>query len=76
MSETPEANTSTPGMQEIQEVIGELEQYRERIVNETLEMAKKVKMPKAKAMAQLENHPELSRIDEALKELRSQQPTA
>lgn len=76
MSETVEANNSAPTTQEIEEVIKELEQYRERIVNETIEMAKKVKMPKKKVMANLEQHPELSRIDEALKELRSQQPTS
>lgn len=76
MSETIEANTSVPTTQEIEEVIKGLEQYRERIVNETIEAAKKVKMSKAKVMAKLEKHPDLSRIDQALKELRLQQPTA
>lgn len=84
MSETVETNTATTTTQEqeIEEVIKGLEQYRERIVNETLEHAKKVKIPKAKAMAKLEKHPELSKIDQALNELRSatqhetQQPTA
>ncbi len=83
MSETLEANTETPTTQEqeIEEIITGLEQYRERIVNETLEHAKKVKIPKAKVMAKLEQHPELSKIDAALKDLRSatqnqsQQPT-
>lgn len=41
MSETIEANTSTPKAQEIEEVITGLEQYRERIVNDTIETAKK-----------------------------------
>ncbi|MGD1809762.1 acetyltransferase [Dapis sp. BLCC M126] len=84
MSETLEANTatSTTQEQEIEEVIKGLEQYRERIVNEALEHAKKVKIPKAKVMAKLEQHPELSKIDQALNQLRSatqnqtQQPTA
>ena len=73
MSETLKANTSVPTTQEkeIEEVIKGLEQYRERIINETLEQAKKVKIPKAKAMANLEQHPELSKIDQALNELRS-----
>ncbi|MGB3514068.1 MAG: acetyltransferase [Microcoleaceae cyanobacterium] len=76
MTGTVEANNSAPTTEEIEEVIKELEQYRERIVNDTIEMAKKVKMPKAKVMANLEQNPELSRIDGALKELRSQQPTS
>ncbi|MCL2931673.1 MAG: acetyltransferase [Trichodesmium sp. MAG_R03] len=73
MSETSEANTSEPTTQEqeIEEIIKGLEQYRERIINETLEHAKKVKIPKAKVMAKLEQHPELSKIDQALNELRS-----
>ncbi|MGD1712193.1 acetyltransferase [Dapis sp. BLCC M172] len=83
MSETLEANTETAKTQEqeIEEVIKGLEQYRERIVNETLEHAKKVKMPKAKVMAKLEQHPELSKIDGYLNQLRpttenqTQQPT-
>ena len=83
MSETLEANTATAKTQEqeIEEVITGLEQYRERIINDTLEHAKKVKIPKAKVMAKLEQHPELSKIDKALNELRSatqnptQQPT-
>ena len=73
MSETLEANTATPKTQEqeIEEVIRGLEQYKERIVNETLEHAKKVKIPKAKVMAKLEEHPELSKINGALNQLRS-----
>lgn len=79
MSETSEPTTQE---QEIEEVIKGLEQYRERIINTTLEHAKKVKIPKAKVMAKLEQHPELSKIDQALNELRSatqyqtQQPRA
>ncbi len=84
MSETLEVNTATPKTQEqeIEEVIKGLEQYRERIVNETLEHAKKAKISKAQVMANLEQHPELSKIDQALNQLRpstenpTQQPTA
>jgi len=79
MSETSEPTTQE---QEIEEIIKGLEQYRERIINETLKHGKKVKIPKAKVMAKLEQHPELSKIDQALNELRSstqyqtQQPRA
>ncbi|AFZ03848.1 hypothetical protein [Calothrix sp. PCC 6303] len=64
---------SPPTSQEIAEVITELEEYRERLVNETMETAKKAKMMKATAMAQLE--PELATIDAALENLKQQQAT-
>ncbi|MEG4862990.1 MULTISPECIES: acetyltransferase [unclassified Microcoleus] len=70
MSANLEAETSTP--EDIQEVIAELEQYRQRLIDDTLEMAKKVKMPKQAVMKQLENHPEIVYIDGALANLRSQ----
>lgn len=62
---------STATSQEIAEVIAELEEYRERLVNETMETAKKAKMMKATAMAQLEA--ELAKIDAALENLKEQQ---
>jgi capsule polysaccharide export protein KpsE/RkpR len=62
---------STTTSQEIAEVIAELEEYRERLVNETMETAKKAKMMKATAMAQLEA--ELAKIDAALENLKEQQ---
>jgi len=70
MSET----TLTPASaEEIAEVIAELEQYRQRIIDDSLETAKGVKLPKKLVMAQLEKHPEIAKIDAALKRLRSQQ---
>ena len=76
MSANVEAQTATP--EDVQEVIAELEQYRQRLIDDTLEMAKKVKMPKQAVMKQLENHPEIVYIDGALANLRSQpkDPTA
>jgi capsule polysaccharide export protein KpsE/RkpR len=67
MSET----TMKPTAQEIAETIQELEQYRERLVTETMETAKKAKMMKANVMAQLE--PELAHIDAGIASLRAQQ---
>jgi hypothetical protein len=63
--------TNPPTAQELAEVIAELEQYRERLVNETLTVAQRAKVLKTKAMAQLE--PELNQIDATLQELRKQQ---
>jgi len=64
-----ESTPATP--QEIAEVIAELEQYRDRLIADTTETAKKAKMMKSAVMAQLE--PELIKIDKALEQLRLQQ---
>lgn len=68
ISETPE--TDPLNTQELTAVISELEQYRERLVNETFETAKKAKLMKSAVMARLE--PELAKIDATLQQLRNQ----
>ena len=60
-------------LEELNAIIVELEQYRERLVNDTLEMAKRAKVMKAQAQANLE--PALERIDAMLEELRKRQAT-
>lgn len=57
--------------QELAEVITEFEQYRDRLVNETMEAAKKAKLSKKVAMSKLE--PQLNIIDSKLEQLRAQQ---
>lgn len=57
--------------QQLAEIIIELEEYRERLLNETLNTAKRAKLPESKARAQLEPH--LAQIDAKLQELREQQ---
>jgi cytochrome c553 len=59
--------------QELSEIITELEQYRERLVNDTLSMAQRAKVMKAQALALLE--PNLAQIDATLQALRQQQAT-
>ena len=72
MSETSELTaTEQTTKQELAEVIAEFEEYRERLVNDTMEAAQRAKMPKAKVLAQLE--PELAKIDAVLQNLREQQ---
>ena len=72
MSETSELTaTEQTTKQELAEVIAEFEEYRERLVNDTMEAAQRAKMPKAKVLAQLE--PELAKIDAMLQNLREQQ---
>jgi capsule polysaccharide export protein KpsE/RkpR len=72
-SESADSNleSSPIGSAELAEAITELEQYRERLVNDTLDTAKRAKMMKAAVMAKLE--PELANIDAMLADLRSQQ---
>ena len=65
MSDTPVT------AQDLAEVITEFEKYRERLVNETLEAAKKAKLSKKQTMAKLE--PQLAEIDSKLQRLREQQ---
>ncbi|NJR37784.1 MAG: hypothetical protein HC781_01775 [Leptolyngbyaceae cyanobacterium CSU_1_4] len=66
---------STPAAtpEELTEAIAELEQYRDRLVNDTLSMAQRAKIMRAAALANLE--PELAKIDAALQALRDQQAT-
>lgn len=59
--------------EELTEIITEFEQYRERLVNDTLAMAQKAKVMKTQAMASLE--PQLAQIDAQLEALRQRQAT-
>jgi hypothetical protein len=51
------------------EVVGELKAFRERIVNDATELAKKVKAKPRDLKKTLENQPDLQKIDEALQQL-------
>ncbi len=65
------AQTSTEvNAEELAEVIAEFEQYRERLVNETMTAAQKAKLSQKAAMAKIE--PELAKIDAGLEALRTQ----
>ncbi len=67
MSETEQPLTEYAA-QEIAEVIQEFEQYRERLVQETVSAAQKAKLPPKAAMTKIE--PELAQIDASLAGLR------
>lgn len=56
---------------DLAELIGEFEKYRDRLVNETTEAAKKAKLSKKATMAKLE--PQLADIDAKLQRLKEQQ---
>ncbi|MDJ1182161.1 hypothetical protein [Roseofilum casamattae] len=68
-------SSSTPASaEEIQEVIGELEAYRDRLTENALESARKTKkISKKQALDDLENHPEMIKIKQALQALQGQQ---
>jgi hypothetical protein len=69
MQELNPIDQATP--EELLEVIAELEEYRERLLNDTLSMAQRAKIMKAQAMANLE--PQLAQIDAQLQVLRQRQ---
>ena len=73
MSDTPDPqnnSAASPSVEELVEVIEQFEQYRERLLHDSLETAKRAKMKKSDIMAQIE--PELNKIDTALEQLRAQ----
>jgi len=57
--------------EELIEMITDLEQYRERIVSDTLAMAQKANIMKSQALANLQ--PNLAKIDATLESLRQHQ---
>ena len=71
MSEDLAATDQAPSLEDITNVITELEQYRDRLIADTMSTTQKAKLPKSAATALLE--PELAQIDSALEKLRQQQ---
>ena len=59
--------------QELAEVIQQLEQYRQRLIDDTTAAAQKAKVSQSKLKKQLE--PELAKIDATLENLRAQHAT-
>ena len=53
---------------ELEDIITELQKYRDRLVHDTTEAIHKARLPKAKALAQME--PELMKIDAMMQEVR------
>ncbi|MBD2213431.1 hypothetical protein H6G27_26675 [Nostoc linckia FACHB-104] len=74
MTDTTELTSNAlASSEELNLAIAELEEYRERLVNDTLSMAQKAKVMKAQALASLQ--PQLAQIDATLESLRQQQST-
>jgi hypothetical protein len=64
-------STTPADLQELVDAIAALEEYRERLVADTMTMAQRAKITKSQVMANLE--PELQQIDNTLQQLRDQQ---
>ena len=72
MADSPELTANVQAnSEELTLAIAELEEYRERLVNDVLSMAQKAKVMKAQALASLQ--PQLTQIDATLEALRAQQ---
>ena len=72
MAEDANQSVQTPDTaEEIAELLVEFEQYRQRLVDDTVAVAKKAKMSKSTVMEQLE--PELAKIDAMIEGLKQRQ---
>ena len=67
-----EQTDQAPTVQELQESIDELTAYRERLYNDVIGLGKKLRLSQKKIDATINAHPELSRIDEILSQLKQQ----
>jgi len=59
-------------IEELQESIDELSAYRERLYNDVVGLGKKLRLSQKKIDATISEHPELTRIDEVLDQLKTQ----
>ena len=67
-----EQTDQAPTVQELQESIDELSAYRERLYNDVIGLGKKLRLSQKKIDATINEHPELTRIDEVLGQLKQQ----
>lgn len=67
-----EQTDQAPTIQELQESIDELSAYRERLYNDVIGLGKKLRLSQKKIDATINEHPELTRIDEVLGQLKQQ----
>ena len=64
-----------PSVEELQESIDELSAYRERLYNDVVGLGKKLRLSQKKIDATIKEHPELTRIDAILAQLKAQRDT-
>lgn len=73
MSETTEKINKNVSKEQIKETIIELEEYRERLVSDIVQLGKKIKLSKKTVDKNIIEHPEIDYIDKILGQLRSEQ---
>ncbi|BEV36077.1 hypothetical protein [Synechococcus sp. M16CYN] len=64
-----------PTVDELQESIDELFAYRERLYKDVVGLGKKLRLSQKKIDATIKDHPELTRIDKFLDQLKHQRDT-
>ena len=67
-----EQQDQLPTVEELQESIDELSAYRERLYKDVVGLGQKLRLSQKKIDATISEHPELTRIDEVLKQLTQQ----
>ena len=67
-----EVANKTVSKAEIEAVTAELEQYRQRLVDDIVNMGKKIKLSKKAVDKNITEHPEIAQIDQILEQLRAQ----
>ena len=70
-----EQTSQAPSLEELIETITELTAYRERLFDDVVGLGKKLRISQKKIDATIKEHPELTRIDEILTQLKLQRDT-
>jgi len=70
-----EQTSQAPSLEELIETITELTAYRERLFDDVVGLGKKLRLSQKKIDATIKEHPELTRIDEILTQLKLQRDT-
>ena len=70
-----EQTSQAPSLEELIETITELTAYRERLYDDVVGLGKKLRLSQKKIDATIKEHPELTRIDAILTQLKAQRDT-
>ena len=70
-----EQTSQAPSIEELIGTITELTAYRERLFDDDVGLGKKLRLSQKKIDATIKEHPELTRIDEILTQLKLQRDT-
>lgn len=69
---TGRADASQPSKKDLDDALGELMVYRQRLVNDVIAMGQRLKLPRKQVENNLSNHHELQKIDEIINQLQTQ----